>query len=150
MEKRITPVFIIDEANHISSSILNDFKMLFNFEMDSKDRAIVLLMGTPMLNNTLRLKANEALRQRITMNYNMGNLSKEDARSYIKSKLQSANSHQTVFDESALEAIINASNGVPRIINKICDMCLIIGNEQSVELINADISMAAVNEIELG
>ncbi|MDR2834118.1 MAG: AAA family ATPase [Streptococcaceae bacterium] len=150
LEKRITPVFIIDEANYISSSILNDFKMLFNFEMDSKDRAIVLLMGTPTLNNTLRLKANEALRQRITMNYNMGNLSKADSRTYIKCKLQSANAHQMVFDEPALEAIINAASGTPRIINKICDMCLIIGNQQNAELINTDIALAAVNEIELG
>jgi type II secretory pathway predicted ATPase ExeA len=150
LEKRITPVFIIDEANHINSGILNDFKMLFNFEMDSRDRAIVLLAGGLELNTVLNLKSNEALRQRITMNYKMSNLSKEDSRIYITSRLQAAKCGQTVFDETAFEAIINAANGVPRVINKICDMCLIIGDAQKIEIINSDIALGAVNEIELG
>jgi len=149
MEKRITPVFIIDEASHINNSILNDLKILFNFEMDSRDRAIVLLTGNPSLNNTLRLSVNEALRQRITMNYKMNNLNKEDGRIYIQSRLHGAKCSQTVFDEQALETILNASNGVPRIINKIADMCLIIGNEHQSEIINSDIAMKAVDEIEL-
>ena len=149
LEKRITPVFIIDEANHISSAILNDFKMLFNFEMDSKDRAVVLLIGQPLLNNTLRLASNEAIRQRITMNYTMNNLTKEDGRIYINSRLQAANCTQIVFDQPALEAIINAANGIPRIINKICDMALILADSQQLDLIHADIIIDAVNEIEL-
>jgi len=149
-EKQITPVFIFDEVSHISSSILNDFKMLFNFEMDSRDRAIVLLLGGLEFNNALNLKSNEALRQRITMNYKMSNLSKEDSRIYIQSRLQEAKTGQVVFDEPALEAIVNASNGIPRIINKISDMCLIIGDVQKVEIINSDIALNAVNEIELG
>jgi len=149
IEKRITPVFIIDEADQINNSILNDLKMLFNFEMDSRDKAIILLTGTPNLNNTLRLAANEALRQRITINYKMNNLNKEDGRIYIQSLLHGAKCTQTVFNEPALEAILNASNGIPRMINKISDMCLIIGNEQQAEIINADIAMSAVNEIEL-
>jgi len=150
IEKRITPVFIIDEANHINSGILNDLKMLFNFEMDSRDRAIVLLTGSLQLNNTLRLSANEALRQRITMNYKMNNLNKEDGRIYIKAKLQSAGASVTIFDESALEAILNASNGICRMINKICDMCLLMGDVKHLDVINADIALEAVNEIELG
>lgn len=55
LEKRKTPVIIIDEANYINNAILNDLKILFNFEMDSRDRAAVLLAGLPKLNSTLRL-----------------------------------------------------------------------------------------------
>ncbi len=47
LEKRQTPVIIIDEANYIGNAVLNDLKMLFNFEMDSRDRAVVLLSGLP-------------------------------------------------------------------------------------------------------
>ena len=54
LEKRKTPVIIIDEANYINSAILNDLKILFNFEMDSRDRAAILLVGLPALNSTLR------------------------------------------------------------------------------------------------
>ncbi len=70
LEKRQTPVIIIDEANYIGNAVHNDLKMVFNFEMDSKDRAVVLLCGRPQLNSTLRLSIHEPLRQRIFMYYN--------------------------------------------------------------------------------
>ena len=150
IEKRITPVIIIDEANYVSNGILNDLKMLFNFDMDSRDRAIVLLVGLPQLNNNIRLVANEPLRQRITMNYNVDNLTKSETREYVLAKLNGAKCNNDVFDETALEAIANASNGVPRIINKICDSCLMIGDTKNVNIINSDMVILAVNEIELG
>lgn len=150
IEKRITPVIIIDEANYVSNGILNDLKMLFNFDMDSRDRTIVLLVGLPQLNNNIRLVANEPLRQRITMNYNVDNLTKSETREYVLAKLNGSKCNNDVFDETALEAIANASNGVPRIINKICDSSLMIGNTKNANIINSDMVILAVNEIELG
>jgi type II secretory pathway predicted ATPase ExeA len=150
LEKRITPIIIIDEANYICNGILNDLKMLFNFDMDSKDRAVILLVGLPNLNNTLRLVANEALRQRITMNYNIAALTKEESKEYILGKLSGAKCNTEIFNPNAIEAIINAANGIPRIINKICNSSLMIGNSKSLNIIDADTVMFAVNEIELG
>lgn len=150
IEKRVTPVIIIDEANYISNGVLNDLKMIFNFDMDSRDRAIVLLVGLPQLNNTMRLVANEPLRQRITMNYNLDNLNKSETKDYILAKLNGAKCTTNIFDETAMEAIANASNGIPRIINKICDSSLMIGNTKNLNTINSDIIMLAVNESELG
>lgn len=150
IEKRITPIIIIDEANYISNGILNDLKMLFNFDMDSRDRAIVLLVGLPQLNNNMRLVANEPLRQRIIMNYNLDNLNKSETKEYVAAKLNGAKCNTDIFNESALEAIANASNGVPRIINKICNSSLMIGNTKNMNIIDSDIIMLAVNEIELG
>ena len=124
--------------------------MIFNFEMDSKDQAVVLLVGLPQLNNTLRLVSNEPLRQRITMNYNLEGLSKTEAKEYILHKLRGANCHSGVYEDTAVEAILNASNGVPRIINKLCNASLLIGNTKNANIIDSDIVMAAVNEIELG
>ena len=150
VEKRVTPVIIIDEANYISNGVLNDLKMIFNFDMDSRDRAIVLLVGLPQLNNTMRLVANEPLRQRITMNYNLDNLNKSETKDYILAKLNGAKCTTNIFDETAMEAIANASNGIPRIINKICDSSLMIGYTTNLNTINSDIIMLAVNESELG
>ncbi len=150
IEKRITPVIIIDEANSINNGILNDLKLLFNFDMDSKDRAVVLLVGLPQLNNTLRLVANEPLRQRITMNYHLDGLTKEEAKTYVTSKLRGAKCFTTLFSEDALEGVINTANGMPRMINKICSACLLIAHNQSLNEINNDVVMLAVNEIEIG
>ena len=150
LEKRKTPVIIIEEANYISNAVLNDLKMLFNFEMDSRDRAVVLLAGLPLLNATLRLTIHEPFRQRIVMNYNMEGISKEEGRTYISKKLAGAGCHHTVFEDAAVEAILNAADGTPRIINKLCNACLLIGDSSNAATIHADIAMQAVNDCELG
>lgn len=150
MEKRQTPVIIIDEANYISSAVLNDLKMLFNFEMDSRDRAVVLLSGLPQLNNTLRLSIHEPFRQRIVMNYNIEGMKKTEGRTYILSKLKGAGCTQTVFEENAIEAILNASNGTARLVNKFCNASLLVGNNAGMNIITAEIAMRAIDDCELG
>lgn len=150
LDKKKTPVIIIDEANYISNAVLNDLKILFNFEMDSRDRAVVLLVGLPQLNNTLRLSVHEPLRQRIVMNYNLEGYSKEEGREYINAKLKGAGTSQPVFDDSAIEAIINASDGTARMISKLCSASLVIGNSREQSIITAETVMQAVNDSTLG
>lgn len=149
LEKRKTPVIIIDEANYINNAILNDLKILFNFEMDSRDRAAILLAGLPSLNSTLRLGMHEPLRQRIVMNYNLDGLTKEEGRHYILEKLKGAGCNQSVFEDNAIEAILNASDGTPRIINKLCNASLLIGDSTQSNLITATIVMQTINDCEL-
>lgn len=150
MEKRQTPVIIIDEANYIGNAVLNDLKMLFNFEMDSRDRAVILLCGLPQLNSTLRLSIHEPFRQRIVMNYNLEGMTKAEGHSYILEKLSGAGCKQTVFEENALEAILNAANGIPRMINKLCNTSLLIANSSGLSFITSDTVMQAINDCELG
>ena len=150
VEKRKTPVIIIDEANYINNAVLNDLKILFNFEMDSRDRAIILLAGLPTLNNTLRLSIHEPLRQRIIMNYNMEGMTKEEGRTYIHAKLKGAGCTQPVFDDAAIEAILNAADGTPRVISKLCNSSLLIGDTKDLNIITPNVVMQAVNECELG
>ncbi|MEG0355493.1 MAG: AAA family ATPase [Lachnospiraceae bacterium] len=149
VEKRKTPIIIIDEANYINNSILNDLKILFNFEMDSRDRAVILLTGLPALSSTLRLGIHEPLRQRIVMNYEIGGLTKEEGREYILEKLKSAGCSQSVFEDNAIEAILNAADGTPRVINKLCNASLLIGDSACSNLITSDIVMRSVNDSEL-
>lgn len=150
IEKRITPVFIIDEANYLNTAVLNDLKLLFNFEMDSRDRAVILLTGQQQLNSILSLNAHEALRQRLVMNYSMEGLSREEGRTYITGKLRGAGCRQAVFDEPAIEAILNAANGIPRVINRLCDSCLLISNAGGLDTVTTEVAMKAINDIQLG
>lgn len=149
LDKRRTPVIIIDEANYVGNAILNDFKLLFNFEMDSRDRAVVLLCGLPVLNSTLRLSVHEPFRQRIIMNYEMAGLSKEEGRTYILEKLSGAGATRPVFEEAALEAVLNASDGTPRMINNLCNASLLIGDTRKSDMITPEIVMQAINNNEL-
>ena len=97
IEKKKTPVIIIDEANYINNAILNNLKILFSFEMDSRDRAAVLLAGLPKLNNNLRLAVYEPLRQRVVMNYNLEGMEKEEGCIYIAEKLKGAGCSRQIF-----------------------------------------------------
>lgn len=150
LDKKKTPVIIIDEANYVSNAVLNDLKILFNFEMDSKDRAVILLVGLPQINNTLQLSIHEPLRQRIIMNYNLDGYSKEEGYKYIKKKLDGAGCTQEVFDENAIEAILNAADGTARMISKLCNAALVIGNSKGINVITADTVMQAINDSTLG
>ena len=150
LDKKKTPVIIIDEANYIKNAVLNDLKILFNFEMDSRDRAVILLVGLPNLNDTLKLTIHEPLKQRIIMNYNIEGYSKEEGRSYIECKLKNAGCREQVFDDQAIEAILNASDGTARMINKLCNASMVIGHSKSVNVISADIAMQAINDSILG
>lgn len=118
--------------------------------MDSRDRAVVLLTGLPNLNNTLRLGIHEPLRQRIIMNYNLDGLTKEEGAAYVAGKLRGAGCTQPVFQENALEAILNASNGTARIINKICNASLLVANSRKLNIVDAESVMKAINDCELG
>ena len=73
--------------------------------MDSRDRAVILLVGLPQLNNTLQLSIHEPLRQRIIMNYNIDGYSKEEGRAYIEWKLKKAGCTDPVFDDSYTDVV---------------------------------------------
>lgn len=70
--------------------------------------------------------------------------------SYINAKLKGAGCAQTVFEENALEAILNAATDTPRMINKLCNASLLVGNSANLNIITADAVMQAINDCELG
>lgn len=142
-------VIIIDEAQYLRTGILNDLKLLLNFEMDSKNYASLVLAGQPLLNNILSKKVHEALKQRIVMNYNFQGISKEEGKKYILDKIKESGVYHKIITESALEAIVSSGNGAIRKINSMVDKCLFIGSISNVKMINTDIVMEAQNEIEL-
>lgn len=146
IEKRITPVVILDEANYLPSSILNDLKLLMNFEMDSRDRMIILLIGQSALRNTLNLKSNEALRQRVSMNYSVQPMSAEETKEYINKKLEAAGLTFPIISDSAYIQIQNASKGIPRMVNQIMDKAFMLLENRKEREISEEIAMDAINE----
>jgi type II secretory pathway predicted ATPase ExeA len=146
IEKRITPIILLDEANYLSSGILNDFKLLFNFDMDSKDRFILLLIGQNTIRSALNYKSNEALRQRISMNYSLNSLNKEEAKYYIDTKLKSAGLNQDIISSEAYSQILNYANGTMRLIDQVMDKALLFLCNKKVDIITGDMAMEAINE----
>lgn len=84
------------------------------------------------------------------MNYNLEGLSKEEGKTYIYAKLKGAGCSQTVFEDAAIEAILNAADGTPRLINKYCNVSMLIGDTNKSNIITSDIVMKAISDCELG
>ena len=72
-----------------------------------------------------------------------------EGKDYIHTKLKEAGCIQTVFEDAAIEAILNAADGTPRLINKFCNSCLLVGDAMKAEMITADIVMKGIAECEL-
>lgn len=148
-EKRITPVIIIDEAQYLKTDILNDLKMLFNFEMDSKNYAALILSGQPNLNTILSKNIHKPLRQRIIINYNFSGITKDEIKEYVKTRLKMAGCHNELFNQNAIEAIYGCSNGSVRKLNNLLEKCLIVGSQLEKQVIDTNLVMEAQNEVEI-
>jgi len=148
-DKRVTPVIIFDEGQYLSAKILNDLKIILNFDMDSGNHAVVILAGQPALATTLSMGAHEALAQRILINYTFTGLSKDEVAEYIVSKLKSCGACQTIFADNALEALWGCCSGAPRVVNSLAENCLRIGAQKGAKLIDPEIVMLANNELSL-
>ena len=104
-EKRQPLLLAVDEAQYLSTAILNDIKMLMNYRYDSVNCFTLILCGEPYLNNTLRKPVHEALRQRITVHYTFSGLSDAEVADYVRHKLVCAGGAETIIDPAALSAL---------------------------------------------
>lgn len=146
-EKRKPLILVIDEAQYLNSDILNDLKILMNFDYDSLNCFTLILSGEPRLNITLSKAINEALRQRITVHYEFHGLDPGEISSYVSHKLKLAGGAESIMTPDALSAIVGASNGNPRTIDNIMTTALTLGAQLKKNSIDADVIMAAVNEL---
>jgi len=148
-DKKTTPVIILDEAQYLRTDILNDLKLILNFDMDSKAYAILILMGLPVLGAVLARKNHEALAQRIVMNYCFQGLNRSETEPYLASRLKACGVHQPVFHENAIEAIFAASNGSVRHLNAIASKALFLAAQKNERLVSSDLVLAVCDDMAL-
>ena len=122
-------VLIIDEAQALSVSTLEQIRLLSNVETAKSKLLQIVLIGQPELSHKLaRDPRLRALRQRIAVHYQVQPLSKEDVTEYIRHRLQAAGSYGiTRFTEAAIADIARITRGFPRQINLLCDQALVAG-----------------------
>lgn len=144
-EKRQPLILAIDEAQYLSTGILNDIKMLMNHEYDSVNQFTLILCGESHLNNTLLKPVHEALRQRITVHYNFSGLSEGEVKDYILHKIKCAGGSAQIIDLAALSAVHSNTQGNPRLIDNLMTDVLILGAQTEKHTIDADTIMLAVS-----
>ena len=142
-------VILIDEVQNLGFEVLEEVRMLSNLETEKEKLLQIILMGQPQFKDTLALEKFKQLKQRINVHYHLYPLNQEETRNYIKHRLKIADfsGKKAIFDFLTLDKIYAYSNGVPRIINTICDRCMLTGFIRGTVEISGDIVEEVVKEL---
>lgn len=149
MNKNVHCMICLDEAQYLNSDIFRDLKILCNFCMDSKNCFSLILLGQPVLNTLMMRQPNEALRQRININYNFTGLTESETIRYISDRMELVGASPRIFDDNAILTAFNSCNASLRQLNLILTKALTIGAQNNKRNIDSEIILSAVNDIAL-
>jgi len=144
--RKIHPVLVLDEAQLLAHSALEQLPLLLNFEMDSSRYLTLLLAGQPLLRRALSLQMHEALRQRIAVHYHLEGLSREELDSYIAHQLKACGVQQPLFDDTARQALYQATKGILRKVNKLALTALRLAASRKSSTVDEVILLDATQE----
>ena len=149
MQEDRNVILIIDEAQNLTPSVLEEVRMLSNLETDTEKLLQIILMGQPELRDKLKVQRLAQFRQRIAIQYHLYPLDPAETVKYIHHRLGvvAANgTTDTLFSPEALEQVFMFSQGVPRLINTICDNALLSGFVYDKKEIDGALMRDVINE----
>jgi general secretion pathway protein A len=148
--KELRTVLIVDEAHGLPTALLEEIRLLMNFETNSEKLLQVILSGQPELQDVLNRPALRQLKQRISLRCEVKALSLFEINKYIRFRLKQAGARNVnLFDNGAIGLIGNVSQGIPRVVNNVCDNALLYGYAAGVEVINRDIIEEVIDTLDL-
>lgn len=121
-----TVVLVIDEAQNLDGSVLEQVRLISNLETQSCKLIQIILAGQPELLELLNKTELRQLNQRITVRYHLKPMDCRDSVEYVKHRLDKAGG-RVIFSEKAIRKVFRYSGGIPRIINAVCDRILLAG-----------------------
>jgi len=130
-------VIVIDEAHLIRDEVYEELRLLLNYHADNKFLVTLILAGQPELTGAIR--KSPQFEQRIPIRFHLKPLSFVDTCKYIHFRLATAGIKKNVFSAEAAKSIYRYSGGIPRMINNICDMSLMVGFIKKAVEINHEI-----------
>ena len=142
-------IVIIDEAQNIKNSLLEEIRMLSNLETEKEKLFQIILVGQPQLNNKLNSPALVQLRQRIAVRCHITSLAKDEIGPYVHHRLKVAGSAGDIeFTGAAIEKLFIYSNGIPRLLNLLCDRAMLMGYVRKLRTFTEEIIEESIAEIE--
>jgi type II secretory pathway predicted ATPase ExeA len=141
-------IVIVDEAQNLSIALLEELRLLSNINSGEDHLLQMILVGQPQLLEKLRRPELTQFAQRISVSYHLLPLSYTETRGYVRHRLQVAQAAPDLFTERAVRAVFHFTNGVPRLINSICDMACVYGYADSTPVIDIDSILAVIRDKE--
>jgi len=144
-------ILIVDEAQNLGLESLEELRMLSNINADKDQYLQIILIGQPQLKDLLRSPQLVQFAQRVSSDFHLKPLTHAEVKEYIGYRLKAAGSKVQLFSDEACRAIAQASQGIPRTINILCDTALIYGFAISADWITAEIvTMVVENKSQFG
>jgi general secretion pathway protein A len=142
-------VLVIDEAQNLTNELLEQVRLLSNLETDDRKLLQIVLMGQPELRDRLNDPALRQLRQRITVRYHLSPLKRGEVGDYVQHRLAVSGSQGgPSFTVPALWRVYCYSQGIPRLVNAVCDKSLLAGFVQQRGRIDYRLVGRAIRELE--
>ena len=120
-------VLVIDEAHRLDHVLLEQIRLLSNIELDNRKLINIFLVGQNEIEDLLMDERNKAIRQRINAVFHIDHLTASETEDYIYHRLKVAGAKENLFSSEACREIFAISDGIPRLINSICDCALLSG-----------------------
>lgn len=151
-QKQLTTVLVIDEAHHLSADILEEIRLLTNLETANQKLLQILLVGQPELDDKLDSVELRQLKQRIALRSHLAALDLSETKGYIERRIQLAGSpHATkLFPQETVVAVYRHCNGIPRLINTICENALIAAYSKQAAIVTPEIIDSIAADFRLG
>jgi general secretion pathway protein A len=142
-------LLVIDEAQNLSREALEEVRMISNLQSDEDLLLQIMLVGQPELKKRLKHPSFSQFSQRIAVNYHLTGLSREETIEYIHHRIRKSGGRTDIFTPKAMDAVHEASGGIPRTINLLCDSALIYGFADELKTIDENIVSRAMKELGL-
>ena len=131
-------VLIVDDAHLIEDDgVLEQLRLLLNFQLEDRTMLTLVLMGLPGLRE--RVEAMPQLGQRLAVKCHVDPFGAEDVQNYVRHRLRIAGGQERVFADEAMREIAKATGGVPMRINTVCDLALMAGAKANAQCITPEI-----------
>lgn len=142
-------LLIIDEAQRLKQDLLEEVRLLSNIEREDAKLLNIFFVGQNEFNSVLHRPVNRALRQRITVHYNIQPFTEEETGEYVRHRLKVAGAAQALFQPGAIAEVYAFSKGYPRLINIVSDRALLTGFVREAKTIDPGIVRECAGELQI-
>ena len=138
----------MDEAQNLNVPALEELRLLSNIDIDGDHALQIILVGQPELMEKLKRPELRQFAQRISVHYHLSSLTYRESCAYIRHRLSVAGAQDEIFDSWAMAAVYYFADGVPRVMNSICDMAMVYAYAAGKPLVDIHTVFSVVQDRE--
>ena len=148
VQQKTQPVLVLDDAHLLPGRFLDELQILSSFEVDGRDELTIVLAGQPQLRANLALAVNESFSQRVVLRLDLEPWTRDEIAGYLDYRLQRAGRTAKLFKQDALNALVKAARGIPRLVDRVAEHALILAYEEGQKTVSVELVTAALERVE--